>query len=58
MVAQKSRAEYFRKRRESLKQFNVAIPKEKLEKFEEKLKTKNQTKTAWLTQKIDEELSK
>lgn len=53
-----SRAEYFRKRRESIGQLNVSVPKEKLNALEEKLKNKGQTKTQWVNEKIDEELGK
>lgn len=52
-----SRAEYFRKRRESIGQLNVSVPKEKLNALEEKLKNKGQSKTQWVNEKIDEELS-
>ena len=52
-----SRADYFKKRRETIGQFSVSVPKEKLELLDEKLRTKNQTKTAWLNEKIDEEIS-
>lgn len=54
----KSRAEYFKKRRSTRKDFGVLIEREKLETFEAKLKTQNQTKTGWLNEKIDEELKK
>ncbi|MCF0163293.1 MAG: hypothetical protein HUJ88_12050 [Fusobacterium necrophorum] len=57
MVA-KSRAEYFRERRKKLKEFGVVVDREKLETLEKKLKEKNKTKTAWLNEKIDEELKK
>jgi len=53
-----SRAEYFRKRRETIGQFNVSVPKEKLQALEEKLQEKSKTKTQWLNEKIDEELGK
>ena len=58
MVAQKSRADYFRERRKRIKQFTVSLPKEKIELFEIKLKKLNKTKTEWLSEKIDEELNK
>ena len=35
MVANKSRAEYFRERRKSMKQFNVMLKREKIEALEE-----------------------
>lgn len=57
-MAQKSRADYFRKRRENIKHFNVALPKEKVEAIEERLKELGVTKTAWMNEKIDEELKK
>ena len=53
-----SRAEYFRKRRESIGQLNVDVPKEKLKAFEERLEIIGVTKTKWINDKIDEELSK
>lgn len=53
-----SRAEYFRKRRESVGQLNISVAKEKLTALDEKLKSKGQTKTQWVNEKIDEELSK
>lgn len=56
-IAEKSRAEYFKKRRESQKTFSVVLNRDKMERFENKLKEKNVTKTDWLNEKIDEELS-
>lgn len=56
IIASKSRADYFRKLRESKKTFSVTIEKEKLEKLESKLSESNKTKTEWLNQKIDEEI--
>lgn len=58
MVAENSRADYFRERRKSIGQFNVSIPKEKLSMLEEKLNEQGKTKTQWLTEKIDEEIGK
>lgn len=58
MVAENSRANYFRERRKSIGQFNVSVPKEKLSKLEEKLTEQGKTKTQWLTEKIDEEIGK
>ena len=43
----KSRADYFRKRREKEKQFNVAVDKKKMEVFEKILKEKGLTKVKW-----------
>ena len=56
-MAEKSRADYFKKRRESRKSFSVLLDKEKAERFEEKLKIINKTKSNWLNEKIDEELN-
>lgn len=53
-----SRADYFKERRKTRKDFGVLIDREKLERFEQKLKSQNVTKTAWLNEKIDEELKK
>ena len=57
-ILAKSRAEYFKERRKTISQFNISLPKEKLKQLEEKLEEKKQTKTAWLTEKIDDELKK
>ncbi len=57
-MAGKSRAEYFRKRRETMKQFNVLLRREKVEALEKKLAMQSKTKAAWLEEKVDEELSK
>jgi len=53
-----SRSDYFKKRRETIGQFSVSVPREKLIALDEKLKAKGQTKTAWLNEKIDEEIGK
>lgn len=57
-MADKSRAEYYRKRRETRKQFMVLMEKEKLERFDQKLKTLGKSRAEWLREKVDEELSK
>ena len=57
-VPTNSRADYFKERRKTRKDFGVLIDREKLERFEKKLKSQNVTKTAWLNEKIDEELEK
>lgn len=53
-----SRAEYMKERRKKIGQFSVAVPREKLDALSEKLEEQNKTKTQWLIEKIDEELSK
>lgn len=53
-----NRAEYYRKRRETIGQFSVPISREKLNALTEKLKEQHKTKTQWLNEKVDEELSK
>lgn len=57
-VTDNSRADYFRKRRETRKHFSVLIDREKAEAIERKLAEEQKTKTAWLEEKIDEELGK
>lgn len=58
IIAEKSRAEYMKSRRESRKTFSVVLDREKLERFENRLLEQNRTKTQWLNEKIDEELGK
>ncbi len=55
-MANKSRAEYYRKRRETIGQFSVPLSREKLNALTEKLNEQNKTKTQWLNEKVDEEL--
>jgi len=50
--------EYYRKRRETIGQFSVPLSREKLNALTERLKAQNKTKTQWLNEKVDEELSK
>lgn len=57
MVAKNSRAEYFKERRKTIGQFSVSVDREKLDALDKKLKEKGKTKTAWLNEKIDEEIS-
>ncbi len=57
-MAGKSRAEYFRERRKTMKQFNVMLKREKVEALEAKLRILDRTKADWLNEKVDEELSK
>ena len=56
-MAEKSRAEYYRKRRETVGQFSVPVSRKKLNALTEKLDEQKKTKTQWLNEKIDEELS-
>lgn len=57
-IAEKSRADYMKKRREGKKTFSALIDKKKADGLEEKLKKENKSKTSWLEEKIDEELEK
>lgn len=57
-IANKSRAEYFKKRRENLRQFNVTLPKERIEALEIILSKQKKTKTQWLDEKISEDEKK
>lgn len=54
----KSRAEYMKKRRETIGQFSVSVPREKLAALDQALSKQDKTKTQWLNEKIDEELGK
>ena len=58
IIAEKSRADYMKARREKQKTFSVAVDKEKMVKFEQKLSEQKKTKSEWLNEKIDEELKK
>ena len=55
-MAEKSRAEYFKQRRERKKAFNYLIDKEKMECLEKYLEKEGKTKSKWLNEKIDEVL--
>lgn len=57
-IAENSRADYFKGRREKFKAFHVEVEKEKMEAFEKKLSAKQQSKKDWLDEKISEELKK
>lgn len=57
-MAPESRAEYYRKRRETIGQFSVPVTREKLDALTKTLNQQNKTKTQWLNEKIDEELGK
>ena len=57
-MAPESRAEYFRERRKTMKQFNVMLNREKIEALEAKIKAQGKTKVQWLEEKVDEELGK
>lgn len=57
-MSPESRAEYYRKRRETIGQFSVPLSREKLEALTKKLNEQNKTKTQWLNEKVDEELGK
>jgi len=57
-VSPSNKPEYYRKRRETIGQFSVSIPREKLKALTEKLNAQGKTKTQWLNEKIDEELRK
>ena len=57
-MAGKSRAVYFREIRKTMKQFNVMLDREKIERLEMKLAGQGRTKAEWLNEKVDEELGK
>lgn len=53
-----SRAEYFRERRKTKKQFSVLSDRKLVEALEEKLKQQGKTKTKWFEEMASEELEK
>ena len=55
-IAEKSRADYMKARREKQKTFSVAVDREKMLRFEKKISEQAKTKSEWLNEKIDEEL--
>lgn len=57
-LARKSRADYFKQRRDGKKNFGALIDRKKAEAMEAKLNAQNVTKTQWLNEKIDDELKK
>lgn len=57
-VSNKSRADYFKERRENFKAFHVEVEKSKMERFEKKLLQESKSKKEWLYEKINEEISK
>lgn len=54
----KSRAEYMKARRDGKKTFSVLIDREKAEMLERFLEEQKKTKSAWLEEKIEEDLNK
>ena len=58
IIAEESRADYFRERREKFKAFHVEVERNKMESFERKLLEKKKSKKEWLDEKIDDELKK
>lgn len=57
-VAEKSRAEYFRERRKSMKQLVFMVDKEKAEALDKKLAEKGEGRTEWFRKKLEEEIGK
>ena len=55
-MADKSRAEYYRKRRETRRQFMVLMDKDELERFDSKLKEMGKSRAEWLREKVREVL--
>ena len=58
VIAEKSRADYFKERRENFKAFHVEVERKKMERFEEQLAKKGKIKKEGLDEKIDDELKK
>ncbi len=57
-MAEKSRADYFRERRKTYKQFIVNLDRATIDELDKKLKEQGLTRTDWLKRIIAEELSK
>ena len=57
-MADNKRTEYFRQRRQSMKQIVFLIDKEKASLLDEKLKEQGLGRTEWFRTKVDEELRK
>ena len=57
-MSPESRAEYFRERRKTKKQFSVLSSRERVEALEKRLKEQGKTKVQWFEEKADEELGK
>lgn len=55
-MPQESRAEYFRERRKTKKQFSVLANREKVEALEARLKEQGKTKVEWFEEKAQEEV--
>ena len=55
-IAEKSRADYMKARREKQKTFSVAVDREKMLRLKKKISEQGKTKSEWLNEKIDEEL--
>ena len=56
-MACKSRAEYFRKRRQELKQLVFMVDRDRADKLDAILKERGELRIDWLRRKIDEEIS-
>lgn len=56
MSEEKSRAAYFRRRRETMGQFMAMVNKETLAALDGKLRGKGISRAAWLREKIRQEL--
>lgn len=57
-MAEKSRADYFRERRKTYKQFVVNLDKSLIDRLDVRLKEQGLTRTEWVKRKIAEELGK
>ena len=55
-MATKSRAGYMRERRKKLKQLVFMVDKEKAEKLDETLASRNESRIGWFRRKLDEEI--
>lgn len=57
-MTEKSRAEYFRERRKTMRQLVFMVDREKADALDKKLAQNGISRTEWFRQKLDEELGK
>ena len=57
-MATKSRAEYFRERRNKFKTFSVEVEQSKMERLETYLKENDLSRREWFDRTLDEKLGK
>ena len=56
-MSPESRAEYFRKRRQELKQFVFMLDRDKAEELDNILRQRKESRSAWFRRVVDREIS-